>query len=145
MKKLFLFSLLLLPSSLLLSQSDSTFVGKWKCTVIVGESSRDSYIQLKNDSTFVAGADSSFSDKSKQTATGKWKLNPKGDIILVPNDTAMETHYFEHLDHWKFHYYLNERHGQTYPFVAMEMRFDIYLEKIVPKQKGKKKKVRAKY
>lgn len=67
-----------------------------------------------------------------------WKINSKGEIILIPKDTTLETHYFEHVDHWKFHYCLNERHGQTYPVAVMEMQFDIYLEKIIPKAKRKR-------
>jgi hypothetical protein len=131
-----LFSLL---SALLFSQTDSTYFGKWKITVVAGEKRTvPSYLLLKSDSTFMTGSDSTFSDQKQKASEGKWKVTSQEEIELIPSDTSREIHYYKHVSGWKFKYASTEKKGVKSPVFMLEM--DIYVEKLVATPSGKKKK-----
>jgi hypothetical protein len=143
MKKITSLLLFMLFATGSFAQTDSTYFGKWKIMIVTGEKSvTQSYMLLKNDSTFLTSSDSSFADAKQKVADGKWKVTAAGEIKLIPSDTARDIHYYEHETGWRFKYGSTEKHGIKIP--ATTGKVEIYIEKMVYVPKEKKSKKRKK-
>src|SRR6185436_3975604 len=100
MKKLTALLPFIFLATLSFAQKDSTYFGKWKIIVETGESRTvQSYMLLKQDSTFITSRDSTFSDANQKASEGKWKVTAQGEVKLIPSDTSREIHYYRSEEH----------------------------------------------
>jgi len=121
------------------AQNDSTYFGKWKIIVQAGEKrTTPSYLLLNPDSTFITSADSTFMDAKQKASEGKWKVTSESEIKLIPADTSREIHYYKQTGGWRFKYSSTEKNGVKSPVFLTDM--DVYVEKLVYVNSGKKKK-----
>ena len=141
MTKIFLLAIFSFITTFSFAQTDSTFCGKWKISVVAGEKHPPAtYMLLKKDSTFITSGDSTFADQKKKASEGKWKVTSDGELKLIPSDTSRDIHYYNHVAGWKFKYSETGKNGVKKKVMLMEM--DVYVEKmvyVVPVKKSKKK------
>lgn len=126
MKTFFILLTILLITSICCSQTKSDMVGMWK---IIGQPSglKDtkaivSYLELKEDGTYIWGIDSTSDNPVKTVAKGNWELTEDKDIKLKPNDDKARF-YTKRGDKYEYDGY--EENGQKVHEIVLEMSIAI--------------------